>query len=378
MRIIFHYPADIFYNQNISGFSGSSIRPQKMLQAFCELGCVVDTVWGQASERKAQISEIKKNVNNGMKYDFIYSESSTMPTLLTEPSHLPVSPTLDFGLLGWAKKNGVPVGLYYRDIHWRFEQYKKQVSWYKRWIAIPFYHLDLFLYHRVVDQLFLPNLAMLNELPEAWIGDQVHELPPGGDLCEEGSRSAKSITRKIPPLNLLYVGGVRPPLYNLSLVFDGLAGFSPKQVQLTLCCREREWQNCNTHYIVPKTQTLHIIHEHGDALKQHYFNSDVALLLFEPFPYWNFALPLKLFESICYAVPVVAPVGTAVGEFVQREGVGWVIKPDAESFQRWLIYVLEHPDELEEKRKIVRGRAVHHTWQERAKEVIRTLTGRLI
>lgn len=97
-----------------------------MFQAFQELGYVVDVVWGRASERKAKINEIKQNVSRGIQYDFIYSESSTMPTLLTEPNHIPISPTIDFGFFSWAK-NGIPICLFYRDIHWRFEHYKNKL-----------------------------------------------------------------------------------------------------------------------------------------------------------------------------------------------------------------------------------------------------------
>lgn len=345
-----------------------------MRQAFETLGYVVDTVWGSASKRKKQIQKIKMNVSNGIKYDFIYSESSTMPTLLTEPNHLPISPFIDFGFFHWAKKNGIPVGLFYRDIHWRFEHYKKQVNWFKRCISLQFYYLDLILYKQTVDYLFLPNIAMANEVPINWPTNRVFDLPPGGELL-----SSKNLKQRLPwlkfPLQLLYVGGVKPPVYDVSIILKGLERFSSEEVQLTICCRERDWHNCKDQYDLPNNQVVHIVHKDGETLQNLYLNSNIALLLFEPFSYWDFALPLKLFEAISYEIPVLVSTGTAVGDFVEKEGVGWVIEPNVTSFQRWLNFILEHPEEIEKKHQIVKQRAVYHTWQERAKTVAKILSG---
>jgi glycosyltransferase involved in cell wall biosynthesis len=374
MRIIFHLPLDLEHSKIISGVSGSYLRPLKMRQAFEELGCVVDTVWGSASERKKQIQKIKMNVSQGIRYDFIYSESSTMPTLLTEPSHLPISPSIDFGFFRWAKGIGIPVGLFYRDIHWRFDQYKKQVSWLKRCVAVPFYNLDWIFYERLIDYLFLPNLKMLDELPRRWPKDRVFALPPGGELLSAEMPIEHRLQENYP-LRLIYVGGVTPPLYNLSLVFGGLAEFSSEQYELTICCRKNDWQNCQESYNIPSNRTIRIVHKQADELKRLYLNSDVALLLFKPFPYWDFVLPLKLFEAICYEIPVLAGAGTAVGDFVEREGVGWVIKPEHNSFQRWLEFIIQNPHEVEKKRHVLKKKAAHHTWRERARTAAKILLG---
>lgn len=345
-----------------------------MRQAFETLGYVVDTVWGSASKRKKQIQKIKMNVSNGIKYDFIYSESSTMPTLLTEPNHLPISPFIDFGFFHWAKENDIPIGLFYRDIYWRFEQYKKEVSWYKRLVTIPFYYYDLLRYYRLIDCLFLPSLKMLDVLPKTWSKARVFALPPGGELLPS-KIPIKPMFQEKSPLRLIYVGGVKPPLYDLSVVFDGLKSFSSEQVKLTLCCREQEWESCNEQYKPSLSSTVQIVHEHGDALKLRYINSDVALLLFDSCSYRGFALPLKLFEAVCYKVPILANAETEVGEFVEKEGIGWVIKADKKCFRNWVNFILEHPEEIEKKRQIVSEVALYHTWQERAKTVAKILSG---
>lgn len=364
MRIVFHLPLDLEYSKSRSGVSGSYLRPQKMFQAFQELGYVVDVVWGRASERKAKINEIKQNVSRGIQYDFIYSESSTMPTLLTEPNHIPISPTIDFGFFSWAKKNGIPICLFYRDIHWRFEHYKKQVSWLKTYIATVFYYIDLFFYHRLVDYLFLPSLKMLDEIPGVWRKECIYALPPGGCKSTQYTTTFMQL-----PLKLIYVGGVLPPLYDLSAVFQGLKGFTSKEIQLTLCCREQEWQKCKEKYELPDNNTIHVIHEHGDSLKQRYLESNVALLLYGHCSYREFAMPIKMFEAISYGLPIIANKNTAVGDFVENEGIGWVIEGNFESFRSLLKFLIEHPEQIKQKYQIVKERAVFHTWLERAKTV---------
>lgn len=107
-RCIVHIPNHI----EKSGKSGSNIRPIKMKQAFEENGYLVEYISGYGTERKVQINKIKRNIRNGIKYDFLYSESSTMPTLLTEKNHLPRYPFLDFSFFKFCKKNGIKIGLF--------------------------------------------------------------------------------------------------------------------------------------------------------------------------------------------------------------------------------------------------------------------------
>ena len=149
-RCIFHIPNYIDENRK----SASNIRPLKMIEAFKQNGYIVDIVMGYAKERKNQIKKIKENIKNGIKYDFMYSESSTMPTLLTEKNHLPTHPFLDFSFMNFCKKNGIKIGLFYRDMHWKFDLYKINVSVVKRNVAILFYKYDLLRYRKLLDVLY--------------------------------------------------------------------------------------------------------------------------------------------------------------------------------------------------------------------------------
>src|SRR5690554_6207824 len=137
--MIFHLP----YKPDSNKASASQIRPYKMIGAFRELGYNVVLIMGTAHERKEEIGLIKKRIMAGDVFDFIYSESSTMPTLLTESHHLPLYPTMDFGFLRFCKRKGIPIGLFYRDIHWKFDHYELGKYSIKRVISYLFYKLDL-------------------------------------------------------------------------------------------------------------------------------------------------------------------------------------------------------------------------------------------
>ena len=52
----------------------------------------LDLVTGFFAERKKKINTIQKNIQNSIKYNFQCAESSIMPTIFTDPHHLPLHP----------------------------------------------------------------------------------------------------------------------------------------------------------------------------------------------------------------------------------------------------------------------------------------------
>ncbi len=156
-----------------------------MLQGFRELGYNVELVAGYVKERRQRASKVKEQLAKGRRFSFVYSESSAIPTLLTEPNHLPITPKVDFGLLSEMKAAGVPIGLYYRDIRWKFKHYQTMTSWCKRIVAIQFYKYDWMMYRRIVDKLFIPSYKMAEVLPTPWPEEHLGILPPGCVIHEQ-------------------------------------------------------------------------------------------------------------------------------------------------------------------------------------------------
>lgn len=359
-RIIFHHPLPIHGGAQ----SASGIRPFKMLEAFRRIGYEVDVVDGYSPQRARRIEEVKNNLIRGQRYAFVYSESSTMPTLLTDPHHLPVRPGLDFSFFATCKRYGVPIGLFYRDVYWKFPEYRRQVGFAKAEFAKLFYRYDLQKYRALIDKLYLPSLGMaeyVRPVPEHCFD----ELPPGhGVECPSKEANMSS------PLRLLYVGGMGSH-YRMQAAFKALERL--EGVSLTVCTREAEWVDAKREYADSLTGRVTVVHKNGRDVEELYAECHIAMLFVEPQSYREFAMPFKLFEYLGHGKPVIASQGTLVGDFVERSGIGWTIPYDSQELARTLSLLLEEPHRIATRIEMVRQVAQEHTWEKRAIKVARDL-----
>ena len=100
-RCIFYLPYELPERGDIPG----SLRPRKMIQAFENIGYDVFVICGQCSDRKRLIKKLKFSIKEGDRYEFMYTESSHLPTILTEPHRYPTHPLMDFRFFKYIKKN---------------------------------------------------------------------------------------------------------------------------------------------------------------------------------------------------------------------------------------------------------------------------------
>ena len=344
MRLIFHIPLKIDRNDP----SASQIRPQKLMKAFVELGWELDVVEGSGRERKLQIAKIKRKIKQGVHYDFVYSESSTMPTLLTEPHHLPIYPCLDFGFLSFCKRHDIPLGLFYRDIHW---QYANKGEGLKQRVARYFYFYDLWQYGRLLDVLFLPTLPMLEHVPHKF-SCRVVELPSGLNLL--GKQVAENSGNK--EMELLYVGGVGGN-YNLKPLIS---------------CRTYDWETVKEDYAPYLGSNVSVVHLDGNELDAAYSKADLFVMPMST-EYVRFAAPYKLFEAIGHGLPIVAAKDTWSGDFVERNGIGCACMNDAESLKQTIESLRDNPQRLSQMRETLPAVAEQNTWTARCKQIAAAL-----
>lgn len=356
-RIIYHHPDVIVENGN----SGSQVRPAKMLAAFKNLGFTVDEVTGNTSQRAAAIKDIKQRVREGVEYAFLYSENRSIPTPLTETHRLPLRPFLDHLFFKFCKRNSIPVGLFYRDIYWRFSMYKDKLSPIVRSITIPLYWYDWLAYNHHVDHLFLPSLKMREYLPTPWPFERLSALPPG----TAPPIGAINVLRKssTKPLSLLYVGGVLPPNYDISPLFKLIKNII--NIRLTLICRSNEWEAAKRYYGELPEDRVVIRHVSGEALQQEYNSADLFTIIREPYIYLDFAAPVKVFEAAAHCLPIITLGGTEASDIVKREGLGWV--DDS------LEDIVKRINQLDQDRSLLIGKSTeleetrhNQTWESRA------------
>ncbi|MFT5070412.1 MAG: hypothetical protein ACI8V8_000372 [Chitinophagales bacterium] len=356
-NIIFHIPFEIDPNRS----SGTNIRPLKMLQAFRNIGFQVDIVMGNGAERKKSILKIKEQLRLGKTYDFVYSESSTLPTLLTEKNHFPSYPFLDFGFFRFCKKNNIPITLFYRDIFWNFKGYS--LKGIKAFFTKIMYHYDLYRYKDLLDILYLPSFQMKDFIPSSF-NYKIDDLPPGFqelELNKDKSPSSK--------LNIFYVGGFSSH-YQMEELFKAVSQL--EFINLTICTREAEWLSAKkgTYASYAGLKNLHVVHKQSHELEELYQESDIALLFVKPFDYWRFAVPIKLFEYIGHMKPIIATKGTYPGIFVENHNIGWSIKYDSNTLIDLLKNLNRNRTEIESKQAHLTIAYENNTWEARARKVM--------
>lgn len=358
-NIIFHLP----YMPEVKRPSGSQLRPLKMLDAFRSLGYNVDVVMGDGKQRKRQIRRIKDKIRKGVRYSFLYSESSTMPTLLTDKHHLPLNPFLDFSFIKFCKNRDIKTGVFYRDIYWAFEVYKSKLPFYKFYYTRVFYKYDLKKYNRVFDKVYLPSIEMAKHVPIVY-KDKFDSLPPGHDNIDLQNVLIKEKSKK--GIRLLYVGGVNPN-YQLHLLLEVVR--RKRGFELILCTRKKDWDEIKEEYEPLLANNIKIVHLTGKELVDMYKEADIAMLFVKPSMYRNFAFPIKLIEYIGYGKPIIASRETLAGSFVKQNDIGWTIDYSEKALEDLLLRIEKDVEVIDKKVANVLKIKNYHSWINRAKKV---------
>ena len=360
-RCIVHIPFLIGGNRPPSG---SQIRPMKIIQAFKNIGYDVDVVSGFAKDRKEKINSIKENIKNGVKYDFLYAENYTEPTLLTEDHHLPTHPFLDFSFFKFCKNNGIKIGLFYRDVYWRFPIYKESVGNLKTLVATTFFKYDLKKYNELLNVLYFSDDKMYEYLPFKFNGE-IKELPPGIDTGSLDESKVKLIEDN-GKIKIFYVGGIGE-LYNMEALFEAVN--KTENVCLTVCCREGEWKTWKGKYEKYLNDRIKIVHKSGKDLKPYMEEADLLSLFFEPVEYRKICVGVKMYEYMTYKRPLLSTKNTSMGTTVEKYGIGYNIDYSVKELINLFNHLKENKLELNEKIEKIEEIFNDHTWEARAKQV---------
>lgn len=357
-RCIFHLPTRLVND----GKSASELRPVKMLKAFENLGYKAEVIAGTAAERKRRIKRIKENIKNGICYDFMYSESSTMPMLLTENHHLPSHPFFEFRFFRFLKKHHIKIGLFYRDIYWKFPEYKKSVKGLKYYGAICMYQYDLLQYNKSLTKLYLPTPYCKKYLAGSIEESLIGYLPPG---CEKNDRTGKPRGNK--DLRLLYIGGIGGH-YKIHKIMEAVKEL--EGVKLTICCHENQWNDEKKEYNRFLNSNITVVHKTEQQLNDLYDEADICILFLGPDIYRKIAMPYKTFEYLGHGCPVIGTKKTASGEFIEKNKIGWSIPYEKEEFRRLIEYLQKNPQEIEKKKKACIEKIKDNIWEKRAETVV--------
>lgn len=334
--------------------SGSSVRPQRMARAFEKLGYTVTVLSGlqnRKRERWARVWNIWRTLRDNPP-DFCY----------VEPPSGPFFNLCDHLLLLRLWANGVPIGLFYRDAYWKFADWWG-VNGPKRWGLTLMHWFDLLIFRIACTVLFFPTQSMadLFAFPRKAV------LPPAG--------MELTVPLHTPTGKALYVGGVSH-FYGTDMLLNAFAILNEelrKPVHLTVVCREKEMDDFFEPYL--GRTWLTVLHRSGDtALAPLYAESDVALYPSRPDRYMDFCMPVKLFEYLSRALPVVCTDCTEAAKFVRENGVGVVTPYNPREYALAVAALFDEPERLRALRThcvdVLREK---HLWKHRAEQAANSI-----
>ena len=363
-RCIYHFPEPIVENPGI----GSALRPNRMLAAFRALGYEVDEITGYSKERKKKIAAIRKRIAAGEKYDFVYSESVNGPTMMADKDNFPRHPFMDFSFFRYCKRHGIPIGLFYRDVHWKFPFYKDSVAFWKRCILLPLLRYDLRMYRKLLSILYIPSEEMGAYIPEC----NYRLLPPGGIMHEDSisKRCADNHTKK--ELHIFYVGSSTGGVYDLKTFCQAVK--ETENIYLTVCTPETQWRTAMQDYAAVLCDRIQVIHKASHELKPYFEKADIFSCCLTDTDYVRIAMPIKVFEATGYGIPILITDSVAAKRIVCSEKRGWAVPCNVGAFKKILQHLRDNPDEVECAKANAAFAAPLHTWEIRAKQVADDLT----
>ncbi len=354
--MVFHAPYPMVANPT----SASRLRPLRMRQSFEQLGYEVIDLSGTVTQRRERFKDLKVRLSKGARPDFLYSENSTQPNVLATSIRQGFAPILDYEVFRLARRYGIPSGVFYRDVYWKFDQSGKSNV---RARFIKFLNrADLLGYRKNQLHFFLPSLPMASVLGLGG-GDSFSALPPGSDQRE---------VLDLPdwPMRLFYVGG----LGGHYIMDEFLSALTAMPIALDLCTPQSNWAAVQEGIPELRNSNIRVHHLASGELGTLYRAVHVGVLAMKPDAYRDFAAPVKLFEYFSYGKPVIVTKGTNAASIVEKTGAGWAVDWNRAEILNLLRRLTKEQTEVRERAKLAAQAAVNNTWLARAREVASVLS----
>lgn len=295
--------------------SGSSVRPNKMLNGFKKTGHEIYLLSGSCENRNRKFRQEKVNAANewldNNTPDLCYIESSTYPIMLRA----------DRKLLVRLSKMNVPTGYFYRDFYRMFpDLYPRRkgfVNFFKEKI-LDYLQLCTDNVLKKIDIVYVPSA----QSAKLFNYKDIRPLPPGG---ENNIVNDKTLSNK-----LIYVGAISEH-YGFDVLMEAFRILNKDSIlyKLILVCRKAEWEAVSDQY--NNIGWLEVNHTSGEGLKEMYSRASVALIPKPNNPYNNLAISVKLFEYMGYGLPIISTSSEATDALIKKYKLGMIV--DYNSYQ---------------------------------------------
>jgi len=357
--IIFHCPRDF----TAKAVSASSIRPHAILGAFRESYEILKVI-GSMPERAQRIDEAIARIKAGELFEFMYSELSVAPLNLSNGKKwLFLKYDKDRQLFRACRKAGIPIGVFYRDAYWLFQDLFNGHP-VGKYLYLNEYIRDLRFFKRYCTAMFGPSekfcTLLSKKLDLPW-----YPLPAG-----TSGKAISAHKRKPDELRLLYVGGIGG-LYDIRSMIAAVSG--KPGVSLRIVARKAEAGKLSEH--IEGTANIIVVNKGPEELEQEYEDADVCMMYFEPHEYLSIAMPYKLFEYLDHGKPIILNKNHGAASFVKRYDAGWVLS-SADELSPLLDRLRDEPEEVLRKAENAQRAKAESTWQHRVRSVGEILTDR--
>lgn len=363
-----------FVDLELNSSTGSSVRPQKMLEAFKEMGLNIKILSGEKTKRK----ERRKKID-----DIIHWLEANCPKFCyIEPPSGPFYDWKDLYLIKKLQDNKVPIGLFYRDAYWMFPDYgadgnkihiqKKIKLTIIKWMQ----KRDLYVFKRTCDHIFFPSESMAKYFDFK----SQSALPPGCVMRNDVMYDNNVFIIK-EVLTFIFVGAATRN-HGIFLTMEAFEKVNKNGIiaKLIYVCPKNQWESIASKvYKDAYAGWLSLYHVSGDEeLAPLYEKADIALLTAPNTEYRNFAVPVKIYEYISYGKPVLVTNCYETEKVVLENKVGWSVPDNTLSVYNKVLFLYEHQEEIYEKRSFCKTACINNLWITRAKEVLNMLSAKCI
>ena len=366
-NILIYFPFTLATNPK----SGSAIRPVEMIKAIekyaTENNLETIVISGTSTERRQLWNKMLAEKKQEQTL-FCYSENQTIPLWLTDPGHIPKDWIIDKDVFKTLKRLQVPIGVFYRDVYWKFDELYP-LKGIKKTVMKTIYRMEERFYEKYVHTLFLPSDAMGKYVA---INTNKMALPPGGRFTELNDNNREMQK----PFKGIYVGGINNEDYGLPTLVDAYALLNKNEVlgKLVIVCREEEYtQLSDEEKDKIKQPYIELKHVSGAELQSLYEEVDFAFIPRKRSTYNDFAVPIKLVEYLTASLPIVATNCSAQEDFILSGPYGVIAEDDAEGLVKGMLAI--EPEYLQFKQNINKSFLQQHSWNARAEQAAQALIG---
>lgn len=339
--------------------SGSLMRPQKMYQAFLDLGFEVKLLECQQNkyfERRKKVKEV-----------FHWLENNTPDVCYIESPSGPIFNQIDIELIKMIHRKNIPIGYFYRDAFWLFNNKMKSIPWFKQKIIIYLNKYLIRILEKNVDIVYLPSESV-KELFNFCKFKNMHLLPPAADLNFEIDNNAFLEKR-----TCIYVGAVTEVdgIADLIEAFQ-LLNSNNMTIKLVIICRKKEWDVIKDQIIDNNKYPdwLKIVHASGNYLKQYYETADLAIIPRKKNKYIDISMPVKLFEYIGFGKPIISTPRIETARFIKQNECGIICEDNVASIAEAIEMFYNDKELRNNLYTNVKKVAEKNQWSNRAQKVI--------